>query len=254
MPMLRPPMSSQTAPATDPQAAAVLADYAGLRERIDAFFAGVIARHPGALQCQAGCAGCCQDGLSVSPIEAAVIRDYLARLPATQRRRIVTRARSDSEASADREIDSELDPERGRCAFLDAQERCVIYPVRPLVCRSQGLPLAYPADLVPAAALRFAARDGRAVVCCPLNFAADAAPATVDPPTPGAADILDAERIDVLLALLNRRFVAATSETISQAANPPTVPATDVAADRATSRATGELTRTSLRSLARGDV
>ncbi|MEL6543642.1 MAG: YkgJ family cysteine cluster protein, partial [Myxococcota bacterium] len=29
----------------------------------------------------------------------------------------------------------------GQCAFLDGEKACRIYPVRPYVCRSQGVPL-----------------------------------------------------------------------------------------------------------------
>lgn len=236
--MLRPLMSSQTASDSDPQGAPVLAEYAGLTARIDAFFAGVLARQAGAMRCQAGCAGCCQDGLSVSAIEAAVIRDYLDRLPAAQRRRIATSADAERGSTAGPNASSAAAADDGGsgCAFLDPQGRCAIYPVRPLVCRSQGLPLAYPADLVPADALRFAARDGRAVVCCPLNFAADAASNSTRAKAPGAADILDAERIDLVLAVLNRRFVAAGCNSTAVGADPTTA----------------SLARTSLRALARG--
>lgn len=238
-------MSSQTVPAsglasgpaTDPAAAPIHAEYAALVARIDAFFAGVLARHRPVMHCQSGCAGCCQDGLSVSPLEAAVIREYLAGLPAAERKRIASQAHTQEAAQEEHDADPE---ERG-CVFLDEAERCAIYPARPLVCRTQGLPLAYSADVVPLEALRFRARDGRAVVACPLNFSdqpTDGSPAPSPPAAyaPGAADILDAEHVDRILALLNRRFVTATTDHI----------------EPATERADGALIRTSLRALALG--
>lgn len=195
-------------------AAAIWADYRSLASRIDDFFAAVQARHPQALHCQAGCAGCCQEGLSVSAIEAAAIRNYLHSSPPELRRQIARQAQA-AQAPDSVANPAARDPLPPRsCVFLDAAEQCAIYPVRPLFCRSQGLPLAYAKELIPAAALRFSARDGRAVVCCPLNFAAAASDpvgsAQSGPSLPGAADILDAQRIDLVLALLNRRFLAAS--------------------------------------------
>lgn len=209
---------TSAAPNTAPNTATITAEYRGLAARIDAFFAAVFSRHLAAMHCQAGCSGCCQDGLSVSEIEASNIRDYLAALPDPMRQAIRQRARRD--APPNREAPADPLSESSLCVFLDEQGQCAIYPVRPLVCRSQGLPLMYAAELVPAAALRFSTRDGRAVVCCPLNFA-DApvaeVPTGVAPlPPPGGADILDAERIDVLLALLNRRYVASLAHNQPQ--------------------------------------
>lgn len=232
--------SEAASPAPNP--ATITAEYRGLAARIDAFFAAVLSRHSAAMQCQAGCSGCCQDGLSVSAIEASNIRDYLGALPDLMRQAIRQRANRDEPPT--RETPAEPQGETSRCVFLDEGGRCAIYPVRPLVCRSQGLPLMYAAELVPAAALRFSARDGRAVVCCPLNFAdapvagvpADGQPTATAPAPPGGADILDAERIDLLLALLNRRYVSSLAHNQPQTA-------TDAA-----------LARTPLAALARGEI
>ena len=74
--------------------------------------------HGGRLQCRQGCSGCCQDDLTVFEVEAANIRRHHAALLAQARPHA-----------------------RGACAFLDEQEACRIYPHRPYVCRTQGLPL-----------------------------------------------------------------------------------------------------------------
>jgi hypothetical protein len=203
-------MSTPSAsPGSDPVpldgAQALRADYAALAARVDAFFAGVVARHPSAMQCQAGCHGCCQDGLSVSEIEAAAIRAYLASLPSADRHRLQQQVQRHLAARGADPAGPESEP----CALLDERGRCAIYPARPLVCRSQGLPLVYSASLIPAQALRFSARDGRAIVCCPLNFSDAAAGQSGGPQVvPQAADLLDAERLDLLLAVLNRRYVS----------------------------------------------
>ncbi len=74
--------------------------------------------HAGRLQCRRGCAGCCVDDLTVTRIEAEGIR----------------RAHPELLASG------EPHPV-GACAFLDGAGACRVYAERPLVCRTQGLPL-----------------------------------------------------------------------------------------------------------------
>jgi Fe-S-cluster containining protein len=89
-----------------------------LHARVDADAERVAARHPGRLRCGRGCAGCCSDGLTVFEVEAARIRRAHGALLE----------------------EGEPHPE-GACAFLDAEGACRIYPDRPYVCRTQGLPL-----------------------------------------------------------------------------------------------------------------
>ncbi len=187
-------------------ARAVVHEYSVVQGRVDAFFAAVLQRHPTQLQCQQGCHGCCQAGLSVSAIEAAAIRDYLRSLPLDDRARL--KALLQAGTSSNRTAPAHA-ARNASCALLTQDGLCTIYPARPLVCRSQGLPLAYAPELIPEQALRFRAKDGRAVVLCPLNFAPDADPAAsgAEAVEPTAADILDGDRLDVLLALLNRRYV-----------------------------------------------
>ena len=98
--------------------------------------------------------------------------------------------------------------------------QCVVYEQRPLVCRTQGHALRYPAGFVPEGAVRARAvrvspaggparletheQDGGGasgeITFCPLNY-------TAKPPE--AADVLDAERVDQLLALVNHRYALA---------------------------------------------
>lgn len=69
------------------------------------------------LNCRAGCNACCIDGLSVSWVEAELIRTMAAEVLA-----------------------GEPHPP-GACAFLTPDGLCSIYEFRPQVCRTQGLPL-----------------------------------------------------------------------------------------------------------------
>lgn len=177
------------------------AEYAALRQRVDAFSDDVTRRRAADLECRSGCAGCCHVDLSVSAVEAAAIGDHFAQLSPADRQSLQATLRAHLLRAA--ALDS--DP---RCVMLRDDDTCAIYAARPLVCRSQGLPLLYPAEVIPEAARRGMAEDGRALTICPLNFTREGAP-------PARRDILDAERVDVLLSLITRQFAAAagTSST-----------------------------------------
>lgn len=95
-----------------------LAEVLALHAEVDAWVADLVALHAARLRCGRGCAGCCQDELTVLEVEALRIRDRHPELLA-----------------------SGAPHPAGACAFLDAQGGCRIYADRPYVCRTQGLPL-----------------------------------------------------------------------------------------------------------------
>lgn len=94
-----------------------LVDLAELHREVDREAVSLAARHSGRLRCGPGCAGCCLDGLTVLPVEAERIR------------------RGAPEVLRERPFPV------GGCAFLGPSGRCRVYPFRPYVCRTQGLPL-----------------------------------------------------------------------------------------------------------------
>lgn len=102
-----------------------------LQERVDAFFAKTTARHGAQMQCHTGCADCCMAGLTVTAVEADAISAYVA---AHQ----VTRPAAPAVTNA---TPASLTPPALRCVALGPDDRCVIYPARPLVCRSHGMPI-----------------------------------------------------------------------------------------------------------------
>jgi hypothetical protein len=154
-------------------------DYEAVREKVDAFTSGTAERRRADLACRAGCEACCHVELEVSDVEAEAIRESLAALAPDVRSRLDERARRPSE---------------GACVMLE-NGRCVVYAARPLVCRTQGHALRYPEGTLDPAAVRAHAASGE-VTWCPLNY--------VERP-PARDDVLDAERVDVLLAMVNRR-------------------------------------------------
>lgn len=153
-------------------------DYARLVAKVDALSAGIGATAASELACRAGCASCCMVELGVVAVEADRIREALAHLPAEARAAIRERA----------------DAPEGRCVMLDDDDRCAIHPARPLVCRTQGLPLLYPEGFVPEEAVLARTQRG-AVTVCPLNFRTR---------RPEPSEIVDAERLDVMLGLIDR--------------------------------------------------
>lgn len=162
-------------------------EYRALVSKVEAFTQAAAARRARDLACSEGCASCCHVWLTVSEIEAEPLQRALAALPSEERARIGERGR--------RELAREAAGEEPRCALLDDSDRCSVYEARPLVCRTQGHALRYPAGFVPLAAVR-ARTEGGDVTWCPLNY---------DERAPLREDILDAERVDQLLALIAQR-------------------------------------------------
>lgn len=150
--------------------------------KVDAFDVAVRARRAADMACRAGCSACCRQQLSVCDVEAALLREGIDALEDGARAGLALRLESVGPESA--------------CVFLDPEGRCAVYASRPLVCRTQGLPLRYPNGVIPVSAV-FLRREkiGAEVTWCPLNFR-DA------PPSP--PDVLDAARVDTMLALSNR--------------------------------------------------
>lgn len=176
--------------------------YAALLAKVDDFVDGVGARRDEDLACEPGCNACCQVQLSVSPVEAEAVVAHLGALPAELREAL--RERAARLAMALEELGPrEPEPQPSPCVMQEVDGRCAIYPARPLVCRSQGMALAYPTGFVPEEAVMASGGHAVDITWCPLNYTTSA---------PTGADVLDAETIDQVLAILNERHVAALGE------------------------------------------
>jgi hypothetical protein len=112
-----------------------IAPWLQVAARADAFFQRVWAEHGGQMRCAPGCIDCCRQDLTVLVVEALAILLGLARSPSP---------------SPPKEGDAAAD----RCALLGADDLCTVYPYRPLICRTHGLPVL----------------EESAVSCCPHNF------------------------------------------------------------------------------------
>jgi Fe-S-cluster containining protein len=94
--------------------------YYRLRDEVDQQVAGLEKVHQAWMACRKGCCSCCLN-LTVWPVEFYAI---LNEMKAANRSRPVL-------------------SEDAECGFLDAEDGCQIYPFRPIICRTHGLPLAY---------------------------------------------------------------------------------------------------------------
>lgn len=146
--------------------------YPELAAKVDAFFARVATRHDRDMKCNTGCSHCCHVRLSITGVEAEAIRDAIATWPAQRTAALTENVRTGP-------------PDR--CAALDPDGRCLVYEVRPIVCRSHGAPIRL--------------RDARSlpvVQSCPDNFTARG---------PAAADadcIIDQETLSAMTLAVDR--------------------------------------------------
>jgi len=134
--------------------------YQQLVGEVDGLAGRLTERYSSHLACRAGCGGCCHHHLSVFSVEAANVRTAVQALSPETRDRVHQQARA--------VLEREAVGVEAACPLL-VNDRCAIYAARPLICRTQGLPLLYEAA------------DGQAEVdFCPLNFTSDEAVAELD--------------------------------------------------------------------------
>ncbi|MSQ83354.1 MAG: YkgJ family cysteine cluster protein [Myxococcales bacterium] len=128
------------------QPLAEFTNLAAVHLKVDTKFAAITELRGEHIQCRSGCHSCCLPNLTVASIEAAQIRQYFVQNP--------------SALAAAVEV-AHTDPHAGlRCHFLDAAGACIVYPVRPALCRAHGVPAWVQAD----------AQSEPQVDVCPLNF------------------------------------------------------------------------------------
>ena len=182
----------------------MLTEYRALVAKVAVFTEATAARRAADLRCSEGCASCCQVWLTVSAVEAAQLREALRALPPEERAQLRARGARELEREAAPPRPAQLPPSSAlalapRCAMLDDHERCSVYAARPLVCRTQGHALRYPAGFIPSAAITRKSANGEET-WCPLNYHAA---------KPEPADVLDAERVDQILAVVSARYLLA---------------------------------------------
>lgn len=144
--------------------------YRLLRDEVDHLAADLERVHSQQVKCKKGCCECCLN-LSVWPVEFFSILDELRR--DNDRQAVFNKAAS--------------------CGFL-CQDECIIYPYRPIICRTHGLPLVYWHDETNP--------PGYGVMFCKHNFF------DADRIDFGPANTLNMEEINGQLARLNVDFIS----------------------------------------------
>ncbi|MCI0500034.1 MAG: YkgJ family cysteine cluster protein [Planctomycetales bacterium] len=144
--------------------------YYQLRSEVGQFSVKLSGVHFGHIACRKGCCECCMD-LSVWPVEFYAIVEEMKAIGWPK-----------PKLNADKE-----------CGFLDEQGGCQIYPFRPLICRTHGLPLAYWYDDTNP--------PGYGVMFCKKNFTG------VDDIDFGSNSTLNMDTINEQLARINIVFI-----------------------------------------------
>jgi Fe-S-cluster containining protein len=156
----------------------VSSSYKNFIKQVDASVAGLQAHYSKHLTCKAGCSGCCHHHLSVFAVEADAAREAVEALAPDLRARVEEHARE--------VVGREAQGQPVACPLL-VDDRCSIYESRPLICRTQGLPLLMEAE------------DGEQEVdFCPLNFTETGAVEDLD-----EGHLVPLDAMNMRLALIN---------------------------------------------------
>jgi len=152
----------------------LITQYQKLCQYCDNVFAATHEAFRSHIRCARGCAACCILE-TIVPLEAYVIASYLH--TSTPLTNPVLQDRADQPAE--------------QCVFIHNNE-CTIYPVRPIICRTHGLPIIYP--------------DREEIDTCPLNFT------DVDLTSIDKRFLFDVETITENLTRLNLAFCIMTQK------------------------------------------
>ncbi|RMF70667.1 MAG: YkgJ family cysteine cluster protein, partial [Alphaproteobacteria bacterium] len=157
----------------------LLKNYQGLLEQVDALAARISGRLGEHMVCGPGCSGCCRH-ISVLPVEAFALRRALEQADSDRQRLIRQQAlASDGE----------------QCPLL-RDDQCLLYQARPVICRTQGLPLLLRED------------NGLRIDYCPLNF--------TDLETLPGELAVDLDRLNQLLVAVNLHFCQQTGTPVER--------------------------------------
>lgn len=133
-----------------------------LQQNASDFFDKVQKKHTSKMECKSGCSKCCYTDISVFEVESELVEDWFNQKSVEEKENLkkIWKGKNNS----------------GACGFL-YDEKCTIYEVRPIICRTQGLPLHLSSENV--------------LDYCPLNFKEE---------QPEKDDWLNLERLNTLLS------------------------------------------------------
>lgn len=142
-------------------------EYSDFLKKIDSFVEEKTKLFETKIKCKPGCFSCCLADLTITRLEAEAIIEFIE----------------------EQKIELPVEAyHTGLCKNLNEQGQCLIYPVRPLVCRSHGIPLDYKEGA------------GKVRTVCSKNFQGDKISSLL--PT----DVLNMDTVNILLGVLNKHL------------------------------------------------
>lgn len=142
-----------------------LKKYVALRNEMDTYCGRLSKLHSAHLNCREGCDSCCMN-FGIFPVEYFAIKEQAG-----------------PDLKNGRKPKSETE-----CRFL-VNHRCIIYDARPLICRTQGLPLLFMGD------------EGWELSACELNFI------SFDFEKFNARNTFPQDKFNSLLYIINKEFI-----------------------------------------------
>ena len=139
--------------------------YLSLRAEVDSLCKDLTEVHSDHLSCKKGCSSCCMN-FSMFPLEFFAINHFL-------NRKTLEIAKPELEEA---------------CPFL-VKDACTIYDHRPIICRTQGLPLLFTGD------------EGWELSACELNFT------NFDFSEFGAKNTFSQDKFNSNLYMLNKEYI-----------------------------------------------
>ncbi len=112
-----------------------------LYRQIDQAFNKVAVKFPHEFKCKIGCCDCCHAAFDISLIEAVTIKKAFNILGKKTKKYCIKRAKEASELW-EQAIEKKADLSRVRipCPLLNRDNECILYKLRPVNCRSYGVP------------------------------------------------------------------------------------------------------------------
>lgn len=152
----------------------------GLHENVSAFFDQFYEKYSAEMKCGLGCSQCCVQGLSVFPVEAQLIQEWVLSLSEMEKKSLISTWKKNT---------TEPTQQAKKCEFL-SNDTCSIYAARPTICRSQGLPL----RVKSATGVVVSDENDFELSMCELNF-------VDENKIPNPSEWLDLDRLNTLLSI-----------------------------------------------------
>lgn len=130
--------------------------------------------HSSQMQCKSGCYKCCLVDLSVFEVEANLIREWFHALEVNEQNNLKLKWKNNKVVVEENFHQKKV----SACHFLMGGN-CSIYEARPVICRTQGLPLLYRNE------------ESFFFDSCPLNFTEGA---------PSSKDCLNLDQLNLMLS------------------------------------------------------